>query len=293
MRYLPEDFAAHLASGATTLCTCWLITRQDGERFGYTDHDRSLEIEGILFHPESGMTGSALQSSADMATDNATLEGVLSTDHMSHEDLSLGRYDDATISIWKVNWRAPEQRVLLKEGNFGEVTVTESGFSVEMRGISHRLSQTVGRRYQKKCDAVLGSAKCGVDLTLPENKTSATVLVSDGLNLVLTGSDNPSGWADYGTIRFESGAAAGVTYSIKTQQLVGEETRLTLRNPLPTSIAPGDMVSLFVGCNRKFKTCKDKFSNEINFRGFPHMPGNDAVTSYPISGEVNDGGRRS
>jgi hypothetical protein len=34
-----------------------------------------------------------------------------------------------------------------------------------------------------------------------------------------------------------------------------------------------------------------KFDNIANFRGFPHMPGNDVVTSYPAQGDANmDGG---
>jgi len=28
----------------------------------------------------------------------------------------------------------------------------------------------------------------------------------------------------------------------------------------------------------------------VNFRGFPHMPGNDFALSYPMPGDANDGG---
>ncbi|MGE0410262.1 MAG: phage BR0599 family protein [Amphiplicatus sp.] len=40
-------------------------------------------------------------------------------------------------------------------------------------------------------------------------------------------------------------------------------------------------------------TCAAKFSNEVNFRGFHLMPGNDFAVSYPLHREKNDGGRRS
>jgi len=43
-------------------------------------------------------------------------------------------------------------------------------------------------------------------------------------------------------------------------------------------------------CDKRFATCRDVFSNAENFRGFPHMPGNDAVISGP--GEKRDGSSR-
>ena len=34
-----------------------------------------------------------------------------------------------------------------------------------------------------------------------------------------------------------------------------------------------------------------KFDNLLNFRGFPHVPGEDWMMRYPSSGSQNDGGR--
>ena len=43
-------------------------------------------------------------------------------------------------------------------------------------------------------------------------------------------------------------------------------------------------------CDKRFSTCRDVFSNAENFRGFPHMSGNDAIISGP--GEKRDGSSR-
>ena len=37
-------------------------------------------------------------------------------------------------------------------------------------------------------------------------------------------------------------------------------------------------------CDKRFATCRDRFANGINFRGFPAIPGNDFVISYPVPG---------
>jgi hypothetical protein len=45
-----------------------------------------------------------------------------------------------------------------------------------------------------------------------------------------------------------------------------------------------------LGCDRELGTCRDRFANVANFRGFPHIPGNDFVLRYPGQGEALDGG---
>ena len=51
---LPAGFQASLDKGVTTLCWCWLVTRNDGAVLGFTDHDRALEVAGVTCEPQSG-----------------------------------------------------------------------------------------------------------------------------------------------------------------------------------------------------------------------------------------------
>ena len=44
-------------------------------------------------------------------------------------------------------------------------------------------------------------------------------------------------------------------------------------------------------CDQRFETCRDVFQNAVNFRGFPHLPGNDFILSGPAATN-NDGGQR-
>jgi len=43
------------------------------------------------------------------------------------------------------------------------------------------------------------------------------------------------------------------------------------------------------GCDKRFSTCRDRFANGVNFRGFPHIPGNDFVIAYPVPGRGGGG----
>ena len=45
-----------------------------------------------------------------------------------------------------------------------------------------------------------------------------------------------------------------------------------------------------LGCDRQLSTCRDRFDNVANFRGFPHIPGNDFVLKSPRDDDALEGG---
>jgi uncharacterized phage protein (TIGR02218 family) len=46
---------------------------------------------------------------------------------------------------------------------------------------------------------------------------------------------------------------------------------------------PGDEFIMQPGCDLSAATCKNVYSNLINFGGFKDVPGNDAITATPIA----------
>jgi hypothetical protein len=45
-----------------------------------------------------------------------------------------------------------------------------------------------------------------------------------------------------------------------------------------------------LGCDRRLGTCRNRFDNVANFRGFPHIPGTDFVLRYPRGDRELEGG---
>jgi uncharacterized phage protein (TIGR02218 family) len=58
------------------------------------------------------------------------------------------------------------------------------------------------------------------------------------------------------------------------------------------ALAEDAAFTIYAGCDKRLATCRAKFDNVINFRGFPHMPGNDALRSGPGAGDKLDGSSR-
>lgn len=293
MRIISPALQTHLDSGATTLCYCWRIDRRDGAVLGFSDHDRALSFDGTVFEPQSGVDGTALQSSADLAADNSELEGALTSDALSTQDLAAGLYDGADVSLWRVNWANVSERLLVKKGSIGDITREGKRFRAEMRGLSHHLSRRVGRVYQRHCDAILGDGRCGVDLTASEYAgTGIVAALLDSGRFIATGLEGfDADWFAHGVLTWVSGLNAGATAHIKAHAVGASGASLSLWLPTGASIAIGDQFSITAGCDKRNSTCLEKFSNLTNFRGFHLMPGNDFAVSYPLRTENNDGGQ--
>lgn len=294
MRSLDPLFAAHLASGVTTLATCWKIARADGAVLGFTDHDRALTFDGVTFAPDSGADAAMLQSSADLSVDNTEIAGALSSDALSAEDLGAGRYDGAGVEIWRVNWAAVTQRALLKRGVIGEVAREGARFRAEIRGLSEQLDRVRGRLFQRGCDAVCGDARCGVDLSAgPYRGEGVVSAVLDDQRFLATGLGAfAAGWFAHGALLWTGGANSGARGAVKAHDKNAAGDALSLWLPAGRAVAAGDAFDVTAGCDKRSETCAAKFSNLINFRGFPLMPGDDFAVSYPLKAEKNDGGKR-
>lgn len=291
MRTLPAGLQAHLDGGATTLCWCWTLIPAGGPAQGFTDHDRDLVFGGVTYEAEAGFTGTAIESALGLAVDNLDVAGALQSDRLDAARLAAGDYDNAAIEIWLVNWQDVAQRLLLRKGHLGEVTRGPLGFTAEMRGLAHVLNQPKGRLFQYGCDAVLGDGRCGVDLDDAAYRGAGVVAASEGgRRFTVTGLDTfADGWFARGLLTFSDGRRLEVKSHRKTGSTVVLETWQQAAAP----VIAGDEFGVTAGCDRQFATCRAKFANQANFRGFPHMPGNDFVTSYPNRDDaMNDGERR-
>jgi uncharacterized phage protein (TIGR02218 family) len=279
MKTLPPGLQAHLASGATTLAWCWRLIRRDGAALGFTDHDRDLVFDATTFESATGFTASEIKDALGLSVDNLEVSSALKSDRLNEDDLAAGLYDDAAVEIWRVNWADTDQRVLMRSGSLGEVRRSGSAFTAEVRGLAHYLQQAQGRSYQYACDARLGDARCGVDLGDPAYSASGAVAAVEAPWL-FTASGLVSfadGWCDGGVLTWTAGANDGREIEVKRFAQGDDSARIELWRSMPGEIAPGDTFTIAAGCDKTFATCKAKFANGVNFRGFPHIPGNHYV----------------
>jgi uncharacterized phage protein (TIGR02218 family) len=290
---IPSELQAKLDSGVTTLARCWLITRNDGVVQGFTDHDEDIVVNDVICRAGSGLTASEATAQLGLAIGGTELSGAIHDDTLTEADLAAGRYDAAKVEIWLVDWSEPALKVKLNAGVLGEVRREGTAFTAELRGLAYRFAEDCGRLYTKTCNADLGDARCTVDLTTPAMRgegsiaevTATSVFAADGLD------SYTDDWFTAGRLAWTGGANAGLAVEVKSHRAEGGLVTLELWQAMPEPLAAGDTFTVAAGCDKHFDTCVAKFNNAVNFRGFPHIPGNDFVVRYPVSGEPgHDGG---
>ena len=287
-----EALYVHLRTGVTTTCRCWLLERRDGWSQGFTDHDENVAFAGKVFSASSGVTASALESTTGLAVNNTEAAGALSAAGLTEADIEAGRFDAASITFWLVNWTDPEERVIRFRGTLGEVTRKDETFSVELRGMTEPLNQARGRLFQRDCSAVLGDGKCGFNTASAGYHAELAVLQATQSRVlrIAETTGKTGGWFTRGRLTVLDGAAAGLTGWIKGDVVQGTEREITLWQGLRAKIGAGDRIRIEAGCDKQAATCAAKFGNFANFRGCPHIPGDDMLTSYPRRGGNYDGG---
>ncbi|HHG90656.1 MAG TPA: DUF2163 domain-containing protein [Devosia sp.] len=292
MREFSTDFANHIASGATTLCNCWLIERTDSAKLGFTDHDEALVFGGQIYEPAHGLDGSETIAKLGAQVDTSEVAGLLHSSAISEDDIVLGRYDGARVTTFRVNWRDVSVRATTRVDTIGEITREDGYFRAELRSQLQALNIAKGRRYQSICDAVIGEARCGVDLEDAAFKTSATVsAVVDRFSVHVSGANGfASGWFAHGKALWLSGKRLDLADPVVGHAKDSGTVSLSFGGPVGDWVSIGDQMTLYAGCDRRFSTCADKFSNALNFQGFPHIPGSDFILTVPKPSDALDGG---
>ena len=283
---IPEAVQARLDEGATTLARCWILRRADGLALGFTEHDAPLVVAGVTCLPDAAPDAGEARAEAD-APGRGAIFGALDHAAITAEALDAGLWDGARVERHVADWTEPTLSWRDCVGRIGATTRTEAGYEAEVEGMSAALGQVVGRVFSARCDAELGDARCGVDLSGTAFSAAVQTLASRPGGEVIVESpavQAPSGFL-WGVLRWTSGPNAGAAARVIGAAGVAEGLALRL-DPAPTRTPePGDAARLVAGCDKRFETCRDRFANAANFRGCPHMPGPDALLR-PVTAEA-------
>lgn len=293
MRSIPAGLAARLAGGTTTLAHCWRMARLDGHVMGFTDHDHDIVFGGVTYAAATGLDAAERTSELGFAIGGGDVAGALSSASLAAGDIAAGLYDGARVEIWLVDWRDPGQRLLLDVGAIGEVSRSDHAFTAELRSVMHAFDETRGGVYRASCAADLGDSRCGVDLMSPAMRGEGAVTsVGSASGFQCAGLDaHANGWFTQGRLQWTSGNNAGAKFDVKLHQAAHGRVDMLLWGDVLQPMQAGDAFIVSAGCDRTFATCGARFGNALNFRGFPHMPGNDfTIGRGAAQNGVMDGG---
>jgi uncharacterized phage protein (TIGR02218 family) len=269
-----------LEGPVTSIAYGWRLERRDGVTLGFTSHDRDVEVDGLLLRATPGMMPSTITESIGLDVDGLDVRGALTADAIRHDDLLAGRWDGARLVIFLFDWSDPGAGFrVLAAGELGSVSHRDDGFEAEFRGPATRLDVAVAPYTSPGCRAKFCDAGCS--LSAQRFTHEAVVEAASGPTISFaTTLPAITGAFGFGKLRWLDGRNCGLWSDI----LSSDGLSVELVTAPSFSVSAGARVALFEGCDKTIATCASRFANAINFRGEPHLPGNDLLTRYPGAG---------
>lgn len=267
---MPVFFATELEA----IATFWRIYRKDGVALGFTSHDRDLYFSGINHRAAPGMVPSAIRRTKELSPDSAEVEGALSHDAISADELADGLYDEARVEIGAVDWESLQYEMLYV-GDLGRIVEDRGSFSAELYSAKTLLEREAVPRTSPTCRARFCGKECGLSPALFTSRATASNIDPSG-NLVQISSLPLADFHD-GVLRFTEGPQTGLEFGI----IQADASGLLLDRPLSANMPLQAGVELIEGCDHTLATCRTRFNNAVNFRAEPYLPGNDLLARYP------------
>ena len=287
MRTIAAGLSAAVDGQVPKLVGCWRITRTDGLVLRSTESDADITITtgdyAGTYAASTSITGSSASGSADLSVDNMEASGTLDADDsvllppVSAAAVEAGLFDAAAAVYFLVNWQDPDAGQYEQIcGTLGNIQRDSTGrWTCELRGLTQRLQQRIGRTFGLACDASFGDARCGLDRDSYAIPGTVTGTPTPRLFDATVSPGSPAlddALFVGGDVTFDSGDNAGYTREIKAYD--GATIEVWEAFPLP--IDAGDTITLRPGCPKTRDACKG-YGNIVNYRGFPDMPGPDTL----------------
>ncbi len=279
MRVIGSNLQSRLSSGSSTLCRIFTLTTTGGSILRWTDRDIDLVFDGDTYRASKSMKVANISTAANGGVSTTNLEFFFDEDGITEDDVLRGEYDSAELKVSWVDWTYPEYgEIILLVGEISITQITNKHKGVfEVRGILNRGDQRIGQFYTPECTADLGDARCTKPLaSFTASGTVTSAPTRTRIIATLTAPEN--GYFAFGVLTWTSGPNTGRSIELLSQINVGGPEQLVLALEMPVDPEAGDTFDVVAGCDKRRETCKGKFDNIANFRGYPFVPGNDTIT---------------
>lgn len=278
MRNISDGFRESLEDDSIILKKCFKIKLKNGTILAFTEFSEDIEFDGITYK-SFDVSNKKYSNFSDITTDDTEIIAVIDDDSIKKEFILSNDFDDAEIEIFFVNVEHLEYgSVILTNGFIDSVSIVEDKVYFNIKGKLSLLEKTIGDTYSPLCRAKFCDKKCSLNIANYKFTGEIASVIEDTVFYT----DDPiikskeKDYFKYGYLKFTNGENIGRTIEIKQS----ESGNITISASLVKKIKVGDEFDIFVGCDKKFETCCEKFNNAVNFRGEPNLPRTTKVYKF-------------
>ena len=264
------------------------MRRPDFQVFKFTDHDVNITYQGEVYAPAGGVLPSATRHQGSLHATNFEVDGPITSDAITVDDLRKGLWRDTEVNEFIVDWLYPSAGAI-KTSRYW-ITETEwdgEQWNASVEGGARWLRHKIGSVFTRNCRWKLGQGfisgiGCPADLdTLTKRDVTITAVASRTQFTTGTGY-TPTTRERYrfGRVIWQTGPNAGTFQEIKDYGQVAARV-IELFQPTPYEITTLHRFDLEPGCDKIRSTCINEYNLLTSFGGFPFMPGTNRLLLKP------------
>ena len=134
------------------------IERTDGQRYFFTSTPSPIVFQGNTYSPSGGFSVSARRQQSGLHPKNLEARGVINSSNVTVPDLSEGRFDEAEVTEYIIDWLYPfAEPFKTTKYWITEVTWDGEAWSAQMEGQTRWLRNKVGLVFTRNCRHDLGN----------------------------------------------------------------------------------------------------------------------------------------
>lgn len=267
------------------LAELYKILLDDGTYLYYTSHDKNLIYKGNEY-VAIPIKRSEIQYNNNLSIDKVDIEAGIVGVTVGARDLTIPQVIDrcwlerAHVWIYLVDYIYLDEDKLLFEGYVtGGIGYDQGRLILECNSVLDKLNCMFPKKiYSEDCQHTLYDTYCSLNKG-DYDETGTISSVTDAFRVhstIFLYSNHAAGyWLD-GEVKFTSGDNTNVRRSIKSHG----DGYVDVRVAFPDTIAVGNGITAYPGCDKKGETCEGKFDNYENFFGFEYIPKPEALYGF-------------
>jgi len=279
------------------LCRLYRLWPRWGPPMYFTNHDSPImfrdtpfSILGNRFEPAGGISATDQRRELGLKDADLDIRGAITSTKITTEELRAGRYRNATLTEFVVDYKKPWAGSLrTKTFTIEPDEIDSEVWLAKASGMTQRLAERAGDAYYPRCRFHLFDNDYPNTATRPTwergCKLEAMGFARAGFVGVVT-DRRVFQITDIGSPAANYYAGGLITWVIgNNQSIVGEIKShsggiFSLHLPMPFDVVQLETVMIWPGCNFLIGTvnagdCEDKYDNVKNFGGFMLIPGTD------------------
>ncbi len=246
------------------MVTCWHFSLKNGQVLCFTDADQDIIFNNYLYISGCYFTPSRIISSNELGEDNFAISGIIDEEILKKDALLSGEFDEGFIEVFLINVENCQDKAVLKTGWLSEIKIEGNNFIAQVRSLSSKTNNVIGKCYSSSCRAEFGDQQCKLNKEAYSFMGEITDLAQDN-SFVDENRQEPDDYFTGGIVTF---LKDNRSFTVKEFR----DNNITLDFVHKLNINIGDKYKIVAGCNKSFLTCIQKFNNVINFRGEPFIP---------------------